>query len=402
MPRVFISHSAKGRAEPVLADLAGALRDGGHEVLLDRSDLKPGVDWRATLNMWMGGCDAAVVLLSEDALTSPHVAYETAILGYRKDMGQGFALVPLVLRPVTYAKVKDSYLGPTMIQRWQSVISDNDPEAAIGQVLVALAAVAPQSAPLDLSASQLGYILRDVPKDRVREHLDDLGVPLPPWIPFDDLAATLATAMLGTGLDTSSDFLRANRTYLRDDIKDAFELLASSWVDFRSIHEIPRAAAAQKAISANTSHPDTARMYVIRSAIETKRLRPCDSWIFADVDAIDADVDELERQVLARLAQRFRVDDGDEVRDEIQIKRDNSEPVFVALPALGLTGAMLCELSERLEGVVFFVLAGSDPPARELRDLALWLTPELEQGAESQFRSIYDRRRNYVLGRSQR
>jgi hypothetical protein len=54
-------------------------------------------------------------------------------------------------------------------------------------------------------------------------------------------------------------------------------------------------------------------------------------------------------------------------------------------------------LGDAFKGVVFFVLAGSDPPAQELHALALWLQPELEPGAEARFCETYGKKRPFLL-----
>ena len=91
MLKVFISHSAKEEATKRLLDrLYAKLEQDGQAVRLDREDLVLGDNWRSVLNFWIGGCNAAVVLLSPAALESSFVNYEVSILTYRNRMDRDF------------------------------------------------------------------------------------------------------------------------------------------------------------------------------------------------------------------------------------------------------------------------------------------------------------------------
>jgi hypothetical protein len=124
MARIFISHSSfdppssarDGIASTPEADaaeehaalaldvrdkLATALRAAKHAVLLDKQGLGLGDRWRSVLNLWIGGCDAAVVILSQKALGSTYVAYEASILSHRHSApGSSFQLIPVFIPPV--------------------------------------------------------------------------------------------------------------------------------------------------------------------------------------------------------------------------------------------------------------------------------------------------------------
>ena len=72
-PSIFISHSAKDpTARRLLARIYTALNKD-FEVLLDRKRLHANNPWRKELNTWIGLCQGAVALLSEDALKSTWV-----------------------------------------------------------------------------------------------------------------------------------------------------------------------------------------------------------------------------------------------------------------------------------------------------------------------------------------
>lgn len=415
MLRIFISHSAKDPAVRQLRDeLTGALRAAGHQVLLDRDGLELGEDWRSTLNVWMGGCDAAIVLLSEEALVSRFVAYEAAILTYREELDPTFHLLPVVVRPVTSAAIKDGALGSTLITRQQAVVAEQGQNALAIEALVArLNGLPSDENPLDRIALLLAEVLERarISDARVTDQLRALGVDMPPWVPADNVRAQLVVAMLAAGLQRNVAFIRSIRKQLDRDLPDLIDLLACSWVDYRAIREIPAAASSQRIIAANASDPLTARMYVIRSAIDNLYLPPSDSWIIGEIDAISPPPDhapgpaapglshaavELERQMLRALEAPFGAVGPDEVREELE-RRADREPVFVALPAGRVNASVLLELRDAYPEIAFFVLAGSDPPARILADHAVFLRPELESGAEPRFCGIYAREKSYLV-----
>lgn len=85
-PPVFISHSSRGDADAasVLSAIRRALKAARFEPLVDERGLKGGDDWRLRLHTWMSHCDAAILLLSRQALESDWVLQEATILTARR------------------------------------------------------------------------------------------------------------------------------------------------------------------------------------------------------------------------------------------------------------------------------------------------------------------------------
>ena len=73
--RVFVSHSSQDRAltDAVCAGLQPSAdgRRPGYEVLVDQTELKPGVEWPRYLHEWMARCHAVVLLLWKHDKTPP-------------------------------------------------------------------------------------------------------------------------------------------------------------------------------------------------------------------------------------------------------------------------------------------------------------------------------------------
>jgi len=139
-PRVFISHSAKeDEAETLLDKLYEKLTAADYPVLLDKMRLESGKPWRPTLNYGIGGCEAAVILISEAALESNWVAYETSLLAYRRHLEPDFGLFPVVLSNVNSAKIKASPLSPSAVTEIQGTkLRDKTVDELVDEVFAAL------------------------------------------------------------------------------------------------------------------------------------------------------------------------------------------------------------------------------------------------------------------------
>jgi ADP-ribose pyrophosphatase YjhB (NUDIX family) len=132
-PRIFISHSARDAdAREVLERIDQGLESAGFEVMLDRKRLRGGDEWEVKLFTWLKSCDGAVVLFSQNALTSDWVAQESTILNFRlrAESGDGFVLLPVLLPPVQPRGLEGSRLGPLNLRRLQAVTGENAEQLA--------------------------------------------------------------------------------------------------------------------------------------------------------------------------------------------------------------------------------------------------------------------------------
>ena len=83
----------------------------GYKVLLDKDRLEPGDDWRAKLHGWLGTCDGAVILLSEDSIQSDWLRKEATILTWRKSLRSELLLVPVFLGDLRSNALTECGLG---------------------------------------------------------------------------------------------------------------------------------------------------------------------------------------------------------------------------------------------------------------------------------------------------
>jgi hypothetical protein len=284
--RIFISHSAKEtRAQEVQAALYAALEASAVLVpLMDRRDLEPGDMWRARINLWVGGCDAAVVLLSPKALDSPWVAYEAALLTYRNETDPGFLILPVYV-DVTPEEVAASRLHPTAMTSIQSVPGAGRTVAEIvDDVVKEMAKAACRGdSPVERQAKRLAGRLDLFGKTALEAAAGFIQYDLKPWLPADDARLLLAVQLQSVGMEAAIPALMSLQYNLPAGmaepererwLHEVTEQVASSWVDQRCSERIPKLARGQVAplgLGLNAQADLTARMYVLRASTEEPR-----------------------------------------------------------------------------------------------------------------------------------
>lgn len=118
---IFISHSSKGSEwdEQFRDQLNVELMNRHYRTYYDVYHVRPGDLWRPTVYRALTECDAAVLLLSRDALRSAWVHTESVILACRRDLhahfNREFRLLPVLLDGVIEA---DLELSPPPEGQW--------------------------------------------------------------------------------------------------------------------------------------------------------------------------------------------------------------------------------------------------------------------------------------------
>lgn len=411
--RIFISHSTKGELSPaeasardVLQALTRPLRDDDRfTLLLDRITLKPGDAWRARINLWVGACDAAVVLLSEDALDSAYVAYEASILSYRRSLDPSLLVIPVLVPPVTSAALKASRLAPQQLAELQLVRGTTD--EIVAQVMDRLRGAAYFTSPVELRAEQLAELLekaddRDVLRAYEAVGLET-GLDVAPWLPHESAheghqrRLRLAVQLMSVGMESATRAVLLLQKRMGDDwrvVQEIIDLIASSWVDYRSTTRIPpitRDPAGPRALALNASSRDTAWMYVVCAARNDPATGSEDLWYLAQTNGITGEfvVQELKEEIRRSLAHELDVE-LDELDEELR-RLFRTQAVLVALQhSPALTCEVLDALRRELPHVTFFVLTGDSAGAGALRGAEVeFLVPALEHRDEEKFLEAY-------------
>ena len=138
MSAIFISHSSRddeaarairGRRSQVLAG-----EPHFHQILLDEEGIRAGNLWRPKLYRWLAECAGAVLLLTEQALTSDWVRKEATILLWRHALGSRVVVIPLLVG-VSQQDVETAFPAIEIFERQYLRISEPaDAETAIGKI----------------------------------------------------------------------------------------------------------------------------------------------------------------------------------------------------------------------------------------------------------------------------
>jgi hypothetical protein len=280
LQRIFISHSATD--DPIAMQLLESLASElalDFAVRVDKEHIRLGDNWRQTLNTWLGGCDAAIILLSEKALKSAFVAYEASILSFRA-RSTCFTILPVFLDPVVYDTVEASALSPSRIHDIQAITSKTK-EVTIADVKKRLSQVPHSQTPVDGQADYLCELLKTVQSDtEIKWGASMLDVDLEAWMPVDDIRRALALKMMCAGLEKCTPVIRRLRKHFSDQrfIDEMVNLVATSCVDLCAadqIASISRAAGSRpRLLDVKAQMPLIAQLCVLRASKDTST----DGW----------------------------------------------------------------------------------------------------------------------------
>jgi len=399
-PRIFISHSAKDdkKIQAVLDMLWAALcAADGYEVLLDVRTLRPGEGWRSRIDLWLDACDAAVVLLSESALTSPYVTYEMSVLAHRSArFNPSLLIIPVVFGEVTPAALQKSYLYPAQLDERQFV--RGTPDEIVAKVFTRLGEVSFCKQTLaEKRAKRLSDRLRGIPEDVLREAADEVQLHLP--LAADDIRLHLALQMLGFGMSKEvREALKTLRPHIPEEtratnVAEIIDLIAATWVDLRCSGRIPPIAKGEeeplRAFGINARDQRVVNMYVLSASQEDKEgtwyLISCGGDLGEDL------VGDLIRRVRSALRFRLNVVSDEDLNRELEVLDKDGQPVIVGLERPGITEAVLGRLRSELPHVTFFLYRGETNREGEPLSPSMFepLVPELLEIDEATFLQQY-------------
>jgi len=410
--KVFVCHSAIGDAAAKrLVDAVQAALEPECPCFVDWTELEVGKPWRESINLWLEHCDAAVVVLNHQALTSSFVAYEVSHLMRRREDGQGaFTLIPIHVKnsdsklSVGYANLQTSHLGPWQLHSLDAEIYDPavDPgaDATVARIKAKFARVAAARVPLPPQLERMVELLAAVPDALVKNALEKVGERARVLRPLtDDDRTRLALALRSGGLDQARHVIQEIRGNLCDSrnhwteqhLSQLYELLAQFWVSPQAaatLKETAAGAADRRNVAIAARHRETAEMHILRACPKV----PLDNeWMIASVQAVGGeelgDDAFLAAKVRTALIARLTTSDED-LDEELRLFDGDGNPVFVTLPPAPPLPPRVSRLRSDFPSVTFVYLtrAGS---GRTDDSRVRHLTPAIEERDEDAFYDGY-------------
>jgi hypothetical protein len=387
--RLFVSHSSPpGAGTDRLAAFVATLTSGEDavDVLYDREYITVGDRWRERINAMLAECDAAAVLLTPEALTSPWVLKEATILAWRAEQNARFPLLPIAWTGVTRKDVRNSNLWSPLDLPGIQMLSVDDPAAAARQVKAVLAPhrTTRLRAPLDVLAADLSVLLAKASTEQCTWLWDQLSGDRPEEIDEEKsaLARAIARWMLCQPPPALERIARAlmhlGEVFPLDDAYQIIDLIAPLWVEMDAAAWFASTRVDQRDLAIRCRQPGQVLTHYMRMAYLPARsprvflLNGITAGPHADDVAVEL------RKVLGPLLERSA---GRKLHDaEIDAKLNTvKERPYVALP-LPADQSVIEELRRRFSRVTFVYFAAyedaGNAPGMQ------WVVPQLDPDLE--------------------
>lgn len=388
--RVFVSHSSQ-EDQAVLTAIADAIKARENlSLLMDTELLDAGDPWRARINLWLGGCDAAVLVLSEKALESPWVVYEASVLSYR-NRGGNFLIVPVLLRDPQGKLLSDRRLDAQHIKETQSILSDD--AADIAQRVIDALPEHGGDRPIDLIVEQFRILLDTVPAALLQKAANKLQTPLP-WEPGEDRIGVFVEKLIGaTTAEAAAALFQLSDHFKKDPdrIKEMVNLVAASWINPKALTLLPEVATAisGRAVALNAELQDTAQIYHLAASGGD----PSWHFIWSGPDATgkgNAETAGSRADDIRDLVEQALCAELGCAKETLQQELEDFaiHTFVVGIAAEGFTDALIEELQKQFPRVTFFFITGSHalPTAAVERRLVTPITPDLVPLEEDKLR----------------
>jgi hypothetical protein len=418
-PRIFLSHSSKDNAltKELRDQLLQPDPDGGpeFEILVDLDHLEAGQPWPDQLHEMMGDCNAAVILLTPEAVKSAWVLKEATILIWRSSLEPRFRVFIAQFPAVTSEQITDGKFGPLqhrVIQGIKAYTALDIATAVRSQLNKDEWQKLPESL-FDLLVLDLTELLDKAIDKRIETVADRLGVPAPPWRSdgskrdrwIQQIASSILRGQLGDygQIDelvrtlNAVDYTPAGReTFLR--------LVSPYWVQSAAAHQLAAlcqgsdlpAGAPAPALNARHAGYYTAQMYVHRAyplnaEYEVMNPRPPDggdlvTYYTKKICDLCEEWDQQrgENQYLGRSQAEI-----------IALLKSDAPWLFIVLPPI----KALRDLRTTFPRVRFVVKFAAEVDPRQLVGNVVLLDPLLDTQEEDKQYSIYRNARKIFIKR---
>lgn len=367
-----------------------------HAVFVDMDFLRPGDVWRSVLYHELAECHAAIILLNEEALSSPWVQREVNILMWRYALGSPLMIVPVLLGAVTAAKVKEAGMSELQAFQFARPSAGSTPQQAASMIAERFAECGSdddQSPMAEWITAVTTYL------DEVRDEMSVLAAAVALGVEEDLLhillpregRRSLANQLLGRSHDHRlySAISKISRYTPREWLDRLIEQTTPTWVDGEAASGLLPKRRSHGVVLLNARVPSTARHYVLRATC-------CAEAGFQSVAVSAIAGEQFSRQFQSECEQAIRsllhVPDGFD--HEPLLPKPGEDPIEVCFlivdPANTPMPVVVREIREvrmRYPWLTVVLLTGEVQPTREelvewdLTD-AIFLSPPLGENAE--------------------
>jgi hypothetical protein len=384
-PRLFFSHSTQKNSpdRAILNGISAGLATD-FDILLDRTTLETGSDWRSTINVWIATCDCAIILVTPESIKSDYCRYEWAVLSFRRRQ-ENFRIIPIY-----YGSTPNEISGRAdQINEIAGYYEFDSIPSVTEKVRAQLAAELVIRDGANLQILLIAIRLKQaLEKEEVIETVaNKINLELGSWDLSSDKWQKFATMIMGLGILDALPALRKLQSFFgrrkADEFNEIVDLVGKcSWVDIASAQRIRgcehRQARTPTLFGLNANEFKTAECYVLSGSGQA----PSSNWRIGAALGVYGSYEDLRQQITSELFGVLRL----EGRDIAKLKRRIvlEGPVFVVLRIDGLDAEWLNQLcaEELFAQVNFFVLTGElDIKAGCLADDS-WLKPLLAPGVE--------------------
>lgn len=375
-PLVFISHKVLDPVtEPILEQILRTLSEHT-EIKIDVISIPPGREWQDEIEKWLFECQAAILLLSPEAVRSFWVQFETNFLCLRRRLIDS----NLTILPVPLGNVRMNELPPEFeISRISGIEAVCSPDAdGLVQVLVnqlrmvqELYGPQPPLYELERDLVQLfNEVGQNLQTEIVLDAVTRMGLGRTALDTIRDKWRWLARKLFTIDLDQLDEVMRVFPASVRERSgrKIVNTVAPFCWVDENAAACIPKVASkpeSQRCLGINSMKVRTAEMYIRRACTRSKM------WPYKPVPSdwsMERPGEDLAYSVRKIVMEMIGYDSADEVTPEdfraaLCEEIQENGPVIVILPesVYRADASFLAELMdlEEFRPLTFMVLLGN-------------------------------------------
>jgi hypothetical protein len=388
-PRLFVSHSSldANLTRQVCDRLGPAPGNLGYDVLVDYSELKPGVDWPRHLHEYMAHCHAAVLLLTPNAVASAWVLKEATILAWRRSLDPSFKFFPVRFPDVDDAMLKKQQYGPLMLDLIQTIKSA-DPAEIANAVREQVGQPDPSaSTPFDRLVGRLKDLLSQVGSETLRDIAEKMSIETPAWRPDVDPRIQYVTQVARRILSEDMGGFKGVHELIDalsftpgpDNVKQIFRVVAPYWVDAQAAGRLPQLLTATQRRAAALNG---ARVSGFTALAYVRRAHPL-SLLYSTIPIAGGGSGNLLSHVEEQLCTWMREKGREEGSDEeiIAALRDSEKTYYAVLPG-PIDDESLGRILDRFPTITFILWTDEVLERDAMQTRVDWLEPMLDLDKE--------------------